>query len=44
LDRKKSKYCYLQVISVYVSNSKISTRELLQVINTFSKVADAKLT
>jgi hypothetical protein len=39
LVRKKSKYHYLQMTIIYLSNPKNSTRELLKLINNFSKVA-----
>jgi hypothetical protein len=42
LERKKSKYHYLQMI-VYLSDLKNSTRELLKLINNFNKVAGYKI-
>jgi hypothetical protein len=42
LERKKSEYQYLQVI-VYISDPKTSTRELLNLINNFSEVAEYKI-
>jgi ribosome biogenesis protein Nip4 len=42
LERKKSKYHYLQMI-VYISDPKNSTRELLNLINSFSAVAGYKI-
>jgi hypothetical protein len=42
LERKKSKYHYLQMI-VYISDPQNSTRELRQLINNFSKVAGYKI-
>ena len=42
MERKKSKYHYLQMI-VYISDPKNSTRELLNLINNFSKVVGYKI-
>jgi hypothetical protein len=43
LERKKSKYHYLQMIMIlHLSDPKNSTRELLQLINNSSKVAGYK--
>ena len=44
LQRKKSKYQYLEEMIVYISNNKHSTRELLPLINTFIKWMDTNLT
>jgi hypothetical protein len=41
LERKKSKYHFLQMIIVYISDHKISTRELLSLIN--NEVAGYKI-
>jgi hypothetical protein len=41
LGRKKLKYYYLQI--AYLSDPKSSNRELLQLINNFSKVAGYKI-
>jgi ribosome biogenesis protein Nip4 len=42
LERKKSKYHCFQMIG-YISNPQNSTRELLNLINNFSKVAGYKI-
>jgi adenine C2-methylase RlmN of 23S rRNA A2503 and tRNA A37 len=41
LERKESKYHYLQI--AYLNDKKKSTKELLKVINNFSKVAGYKI-
>ena len=44
MEGKKSKYHYLwMILIVYISDQRNSTRELLQLINTFSKVAGYKI-
>ena len=44
MERKKSKYHYLtDDIIVYISDPKNSTRELLNLINSFSEVAGYKI-
>ena len=43
MERKKSKYHYLQVMIVHISDLKNSTRELLSLINSFSAVAGYKI-
>ena len=40
---KKSNYDYLQMIWEYISNSKNSTREYLQLLNTFNKMTEYKI-
>jgi hypothetical protein len=42
LERKKSKYHLLQMI-VYISDPKNSTRELLNLINSFIEIAGYKI-
>lgn len=42
IGNKEVKHCYLQMI-VFISDSKNSTRELLQLVNTFSKVDKCKI-
>jgi hypothetical protein len=42
LERKKAKYHYFQMI-LYISYSRNSTRELLNLINSFSAVAGYKI-
>jgi hypothetical protein len=43
LERKKAKYHYLDDMVVYISDSKNSTKELLNLINRFSAVAGYKI-
>jgi hypothetical protein len=43
LERKKSKYHYRQMMIVYISDPKNSTRELLNLINSFSAEAGYKI-
>ena len=43
LERKKSKYHYASDMLIYLSDPKNSTRELLPLINNFSKVAGYKI-
>jgi hypothetical protein len=43
LERKKSKYYYLQITIVYISDTKNSTRKPLNLINSFSEVDGYKI-
>ena len=43
MERKKSNFHYLQIIIIYIDDSRSSTREILQLINTFCNVAGYKI-
>jgi hypothetical protein len=44
LERKKSKYPYLEMMIVYINDPNNSTREFLHLVNNLSKWLDIKLT
>ena len=43
LERKTSKYYYLHITIVYISDTKNSTKKLLNLINSFSEVDGYKI-